>query len=684
MSAAPIRIVKAACPHDCPDTCALEVHVKDGVALKVTGSSRHAPTAGVLCNKVSRYTERTYHQDRLLYPQRRIGAKGQGRFERISWDEAIATIAERLAAVAKRGPERIAPYSYAGTMGLVQGDAMGQRLFHRIGASLMDRTICSTAGAVGVKLTLGARNGIDLEAVPNARLIVLWGANPIVSSVHFWIRVQEAKRRGAKIIAIDPYRSLSAEKCNQHVALLPGTDGALALGIMHILFRDDLIDHDYVDRHTLGAAQLRARAEQYPPERVASICGIAVEELETLAHDYGTIKPSLIRLNYGMQRARGGAMAARNVSCLPALVGAWRSPAGGVMLSSSDDLPVDRRALERPDLLGTRRPRLLNMSTIGAHLLRADPPIEAMVVWNSNPVAIAPQSKEVAAGFAREDLFTVVMEHFRTDTADYADILLPATTQLEHLDVVKPYGHFDVVANNAAIAPLGESRSNTDIFRAIAAAMGFEDACFKDSDHDIARIALSGDKWNLEEALEQGWISYRPAEGAARFAEGGFATPSGKVELWSERALAAGFDALPDYIEPAEDTRSLLAAQYPLAMISPPARNFLNSTFVNVDSLRSTEGEPWLDMHPADASDRNIADGASVRVFNQRGSLELTCRVTDRARPGLVVALSIWWKKLAKDGKNANELTSQTVTDMGNGPTFYDCLVQVEALPSIQ
>ena len=683
MSASPIRIVKAACPHDCPDTCALEVQVQDGVAIKVTGSSRHLPTAGVLCNKVSRYTERTYHKDRLLYPQRRVGAKGEGRFERITWDQAIDTIASRLLAVAQRGPERIAPYSYAGTMGLVQGDAMGQRLFHRIGASLMERTICSSAGAVGLKLTLGARNGIDLEAVPDARLIVLWGANPIVSSVHFWMRVQEAKRRGAKIIAIDPYRSLSAEKCNEHIALLPGTDGALALGLMHVLFRDDLIDHDYVERHTLGSDQLRERALEYPPERVASICGIGVAQIEALAHDYGTIRPSMIRLNYGMQRARGGAMAARNIACLPALVGAWRSPAGGVMLSSSDDLPVDRAALERPDLLGARRPRILNMSTIADHLLRADPPVEALVVWNSNPVAIAPQSVEVAKGFAREDLFTVVLEHFRTDTADYADILLPATTQLEHLDVVKPYGHFDMVANNAAIAPLGESRSNTAIFRAIAAAMGFEDACLRDSDVDIARVALSGDKWDLEQALIEGWISYRPEAGLARFANGGFATPSGKVELWCERAKAAGFDALPDYIEPAEDTRSLLAGQFPLAMISPPARNFLNSTFVNVDSLRSTEGEPWLDMHPEDARQRGIADGAAVRVFNQRGSLELTCRVTDRARLGVVVALSIWWKKLAKDGKNANELTSQTLTDMGHGPTFYDCLVQVEALTRI-
>ncbi len=678
-----MTIVKAACPHDCPDTCALEVHVENGVAVRVTGAKAHGPTAGVLCTKVSRYTERTYHADRLLVPQKRIGKKGEGRFAPISWDEAIATIAKRLGSIAAVDPERIAPYSYAGTMGVVQGDAMGQRFFHRMGASLMERTICSAAGGVGVKLTLGARHGIALDEIANANLIILWGANPIVSSLHFWTRVQEAKRRGAKIIAIDPYRSLSAEKCHEHLALLPGTDAALALGLMHVLYRDDLIDHDYVNAYTLGGAELEARVKDYPPERVAEICGLKKEQVESLARDYGTIKPSFIRMNYGMQRARGGAMAARNIACLPALVGAWRSPAGGVMLSSSDDFPLDRQALERPDLLAGRRPRLLNMSTIGEHLLRADPAIEALVVWNSNPVAVAPHSTEVAAGFAREDLFTVVLEHFKTDTADYADILLPATTQLEHMDVVKPYGHFDVVANNPAIAPLGQAKPNSEIFRLLAAAMGYQETCLFDTDEAIARVAFTGEHWDLERAMKDGWIGFGPSPGVARFAQGGFATPSGKVEFRCERAVARGFDALPDYIPPAEDTRSALSASFPLAMISPPARNFLNTSFVNVESLRATEGEPWLDMHPNDAARRGIVDDQDVRVFNQRGSLQLRCRVTDRAREGVVVALSIWWKKLARDGKNANELTSQTVTDMGNGPTFYDCLVEVEPLSAL-
>lgn len=676
----PTIIVKGACPHDCPDTCALDVHVKDGVALKVTGSAEHGPTAGVLCTKVARYTERTYHPDRLLYPLRRTGKKGEGRFERISWQEAINTIAERLAAVAAEDPQQILPYSYAGTMGLVQGESMSQRFFHRLGASLLDRTICASAGTAGHKITLGSRIGMDMELADQAKLIIFWGSNAITSSVHFWARAQQAKRLGAQLVAIDPYRSLTAEKCHKHIALLPGTDAALALGLMHVLIHDDLIDHDYVSRHTLGFDELCERANQYGPERVGSICGIDPAEIESLAHLYATTRPALIRANYGLQRARGGGMAMRNIVCLPALVGAFRDAAGGVMLSTGGNFAVDERALSRPDLLGARAPRTINMSTIGRALAEAAPPIRAVIVYNSNPVAVAPDSTQVARGFAREDLFTVVLEHFLTDTADYADIVLPATTQLEHLDVIKPYGHYYMVANNPAIRPLGEAKPNTEIFRLLARAMGFTDACFEDSDATIAQSAVAGE-WDFNAVRAQGWKRIGAAKSTARFAEGGFDTPSGKVEFFSKTAQSQGLDPLPDYIAPLEDTRSDLAQRFPLAMISPPARNFLNSSFVNVASLRASEGEPWLDIHPQDAASRGILDESYVRVFNDRGSLELRARVTDRARRGVVVALSVWWKKLARDGKNANELTNgTTLTDMGRAPIFYDCLVQVEPL----
>jgi anaerobic selenocysteine-containing dehydrogenase len=684
MNAAPdspeVTLVKGACPHDCPDTCALEIHVRNGVAVKVTGSPDHAPTAGVLCTKVARYTERTYHANRLLHPLRRVGRKGEGRFERISWSEAVESIASRLAAIAADDPEQILPYSYGGTMGLVQGESMAQRFFHKLGASLLDRTICASAGSAGHEITLGSRMGMDMELTDEAKLIVFWGSNAITSSVHFWARAQEAKRRGATLVAIDPYRSLTAEKCHIHIAPLPGTDAALALGLMHVLIRDGLVDDDYVGRHTLGFDELRTRAGEYDPHRVAAICGITAGEIESLARLYGTTRPSLIRANYGMQRARGGGMAMRNVACLPALVGAFRDAAGGILLSTGANFAVDDAALSRPDLLGPRRPRTVNMSTIGHALLEEDAPIRALIVYNANPVAVAPDSTRVARGFAREDLFTVVLEHFQTDTADYADIVLPATTQLEHVDVVKPYGHYYLVANNPAIAPLGEAKPNTEIFRLLSRAMGFTEACFADSDEAIAQAAVAED-WDFDTVRAQGWKRIGPAKVTARFANGGFDTPSGKVEFLSARAGALGLDSLPDYIAPHEDTRGELARRYPLAMISPPARHFLNSSFVNVESLRATEGEPWLDVHPQDASPRGVEDGHYVRVFNQRGSLELRARVTDRARRGVVVALSVWWKKLARDGKNANELTSSEIlTDMGRAPIFYDCLVEVEAL----
>ncbi len=673
-------IVKGACPHDCPDTCALEVHVKDGIALKVTGSAEHGPTAGVLCTKVARYTERTYHPDRLLYPLRRVGNKGEGRFERISWEEAIASIAKRLSVLAAQDPEQILPYSYAGTMGLVQGESMSQRFFHRLGASLLDRTICASAGSAGHKVTLGSRVGIDMELAEEAKLIIFWGCNAITSSVHFWARAQQAKRRGARLIAIDPYRSLTAEKCHTQIALLPGTDSALALGLMHVLIRDDLIDHDYVSRHTLGFEALCERVNLYGPEKVAAICGISAAEIESLAHLYATTRPALIRANYGLQRARGGGMAMRNIACLPALVGAFREAAGGIMLSTSGNFAIDDRALSRPELLAGRTPRTINMSSIGRALLDTAAPIRGLIVYNSNPVAVAPDSARVAEGFAREDLFTVVLEHFQTDTADYADIVLPATTQLEHLDVIKPYGHYYMVANNPAIRPLGEAKPNTEIFRLLAKAMGFSDSCFDDSDADIAQCAVASD-WDFDAVRAQGWKRIGAAKGVARFADGGFDTPSGKVEFYSTAARSQGLDPLPDYIAPLEDTRSELARRFPLAMISPPARHFLNSSFVNVKSLRAVEGEPWLDIHPGDAAARGIHDGGYVRVFNERGSLELRARVSAPARRGVVVALSVWWKKLTRDGKNANELTNgATLTDMGRAPIFYDCLVEVEAL----
>ncbi|HDR9088354.1 TPA: molybdopterin oxidoreductase family protein [Burkholderia vietnamiensis] len=686
------QIARAVCPHDCPDTCAMRVTVENGKAIKVTGDPEHPPTQGVLCTKVSRYADRVHHPDRLTVPLKRIGAKGEGRFAPITWNEAFDEIGRRLGDIAARSPESILPYSYAGTMGLVQGEGIAQRFFHKIGASRLERTICAAAGAAGLRYTYGGNIGMHLEHFEESELILIWGANPIASSLHFWTRAQEAKRRGARLVAIDPYRSLTAEKCHQHIALKPGTDGAFALGMMHVLITENLLDHDYIANHTVGFEALKARALSYPPERVAQICGIDASELIELARRYGATRKASIRLNYGMQRVRGGGNAVRAIASLPGLTGAWRDRAGGLLLSSSEFAPIDHAALLRPDLIPGwphKLPRIINMNAIGDALLHPGddafgPKVEAVIVYNSNPVAVAPDSSKVAAGFAREDLFTVVLEHFQTDTVDFADIVLPATTQLEHLDIHKSYGHTYVMANLPAIPPVGEARPNTEIFRGIARSMGLDEPALYHSDEEVAQAALRWDDptldsdWNT--LKHAGWVKLKLAD--APFANGGFRTPSGKCEFHSARLEQMGLDPVPDYLPPYESAEASpeLAARYPLAMISPPARHFLNSTFVNVESLRSTEGEPHLDIHPADAESRGIGDGGMVRIFNDRGSMQAVARVTDRARAGLVVGLSIWWKKLSADGRNANEVTSQALTDLGNSATFYDCLVEVERI----
>ncbi len=431
--------VRGACPHDCPDTCSLITTVENGVATRVQGNPDHPHTGGVLCNKVSRYPERTYHPERLLTPLKRTGSKGAGRFEPVSWGAALTEIAARLKAIAARNPEAIVPYSYAGTMGQVQSESMAGRFFNRLGASLLDRTICSAAGGQGLIHTLGGKVGMRVEFFAEARLIIIWGSNSVGSNLHFWRYAQQAKRDGARLVCIDPRKSETAEKCHEHIALLPGTDAALALALMHELVANDWLDHDYITRHTLGWQALRERALQWPPERAAQVCGVPVEQIRSLAHDYGQCfvnqQPAAIRMNYGMQRVHGGGNAVRAVACLPALIGAWRQRAGGVLLSSSSLFPVDQATLQRPELLAGRRPRTINMVTIGDDLLRETSPrfgpkIEALMVYDSNPVAVAPESGKVVLGFAREDLFTVVLEHFQTDTADYADFILPATTQL--------------------------------------------------------------------------------------------------------------------------------------------------------------------------------------------------------------------------------------------------------------
>jgi anaerobic selenocysteine-containing dehydrogenase len=678
---------KVICPHDCPDTCVMDVTVADGRAVSIGGDRAHPFTQGFLCAKVNRYLERVYSPDRILHPLRRKGGKGEGRFERISWDEALDLVAQRLKAIiAAHGAEAILPYSYAGNNGLLSYGSMDRRFFHALGASRLERTICATAGAAGLKATVGVSLGFDPEAIVEARLIVAWGANIISSNVHLWPFIEEARRRGARLITVDPFRSRTAEKSDEHIAPLPGTDAALALGVMHVIFAEGLEDRAYLEENTIGVLDQRRRAAEWPPERVARTTGLSVEQVVDFARKYAEEPRSALRINYGLNRHAGGGMAVRTIACLPALTGAWRHPGCGLLLSTSGAFPVDEAALERPDLM-PRPTRSLNMSQIGRILLDNSlaPPVQAVFVYNSNPVAVAPEQEKVREGFAREDLFVVVHELFQTDTVDFADVVLPATTTLEQYDILKSYGHLYLSLNRPAIAPLGECLPNTELFRRLSERLGLDHPCLSDTDEELARAALRWDHPHLSgidlDRLERE-VSVRlnVPEPFVPFAAGGFPTASGRCELRSERLAALGLDPVAGYVPPRENVLSdpARAKRYPLAFISPPAHHFLNATFSAQPVFVRRESEPSVTIHPDDATARGIRDGQMVRTYNDRGWFLSKARVSDAARPGVVVGLSIWWAKMCPGGRNANAVTGQEVADMGGGATFYDVLVEVE------
>lgn len=665
------------------------VTVESGRAVRVAGDPDHPVTNGFLCTKVNRYVERTYHRDRLLHPMRRTGPKGSGRFERITWDEALGEIATRLNEIRQspEGAQAILPYSYAGTMGFVQGESMDRRFFHSIGASMLDRTICATAGTVGMRMTVGANIGADIEGVPQSDLVLLWGTNTLTANPHLWPFITQARERGATVIAIDPIRTRTAAQCDEWIGIRPGTDAALALGMMHVLLDRGLQDDEYIAAHTLGFDQLRERAREYTPARVSDITGIPAETIVSLGERYARSRAAFIRVNYGLQRHHGGGMAIRTIACLPALVGHWKRAGGGIQMSSSGSFAFDKATLQRLDL--SPPVRTINMSRLAEALTAPDagvggPPVRALIVYNSNPAAVAPQRNTVLQGFRRDDLFTVVLEHFQTDTADYADIVLPATTQLEHWDVHLSYGHHYVTLNQPSIEPLGESLPNSEIFRRLAARMGLTDPCFTDDDQTLIRQALTSSHVKMagvtfESLLEKGWMRLNVPRPYLPFANGGFHTPSGKCEFVSARMAEMGLDPVPTFTAPYEFPENVpeLAARYPLTLISSPAHQFLNSTFVNVDSLRRAAREPECLLHPADAERRGIPAGARVVVHNDRGAFTAVARVEETIRPGVVWAPSVWWGKLAADGANANQTTSQRLTDMGGGAVFYDNLVEV-------
>ncbi|MBW7933978.1 MAG: molybdopterin-dependent oxidoreductase, partial [Gemmatimonadaceae bacterium] len=621
--------VRGACPHDCPDTCALITTVEDGRAVRVQGDPDHPFTAGFLCAKVNRYLERTYHPERLLHPMKRVGRKGRGEFVRVSWDEALRDIAARLRAIADgpHGAQAILPYSYAGTMGMLQGQSMDRRFFHALGASKLDRTICSTAGAWGMRMSVGANVGADAEGVPSSDLVIIWGSNTLTSNPHFWPFVRQARDAGARVLCIDPVRTRTADQCDEWLPIRAGTDAALALGMMHVLFAEGLQDDDYLAKHTLGADRLRERVREYTPERVAAITGLPADRIAELGREYGRAKAAFLRINYGLQRHGGGAMAVRTIACLPAVTGHWKRAGGGVQLSTSANFKYNTAALEHPEL--SPDVRTINMIRLGDALLRADagvggPPVQALVVYNSNPASVAPDRNAVLAGLRRDDLFTVVLEHFHTDTVDYADYVLPATTQLEHLDVHFAYGHHYATLNRPAIAPLGECKPNTQIFRELAAHVGLTDPCFGDDDDALLRQALQTSDPKMatvtyDALMEKGWVRLNVPTPYLPYAQGGFSTPSGKCEFYSARMEAMGLDPLPAFTPPHEFPEEVpdLAARFPITLVSSPRHQFLNSTFVNIAALRR-DAEPEVAVHPYDAAPRKIAEGMRVVVFNDR------------------------------------------------------------------
>ncbi len=719
------KIVHAACPHDCPDACGVLITVEDGRATKIQGDPQHPVTRGFLCAKVAKYLDRVYSPDRVLYPMRRIADKGVAEkqrsfapgqpgaavptqagptqvWQRITWDEALDEIALRFRGiVAEFGREAILPYSYGGTLGALNGASMDRRFFGRLGASQLERAICSAAGEAGLLSVLGVKVGTEPEQFVYSRYIIAWAANIHGNNVHLWPFIAEARRKGAKLVVIDPYRTRTAACADWYLPINPGTDGALALALMHVIIGEGLHDADYVAKYTLGFEELREKVKAYPPERVAHWTGIAAEDIRKLAREYATVRPSVIRLNYGVQRSEGGGMATRAIAMLPCITGSWKEVGGGLQLSTSGAFGLNKDALTRPDLRPEgldHMPRTVNMVELGKALnTLSDPPVKGLFVYNSNPAAVCPNHNEVVRGLKRVDLFTVVHEQFFTDTTDYADILLPATTFFEHKDLQAAYGHYYLQVSGQAIEPLGECRANVEVFRALAERMGFDDACFRESVDEMIDGALaSSNPWlkgisrDRLERERQVRLNFRSQGSGARgqsepflpFAHGNFRTPSGKAELYSEAMKAQGLDPVAEFTPPAESRHGGQGTAFPLELLARKADNFLNSSFSNLPSVQSMEETNLLEMHSADARARGIADGDKVRVYNRRGEIFLKARVDGVVQPG-VVSAKLNWAKLGPGLRNINVLTSEKLSDLGNSATFYSVLVEVESAQSL-
>ena len=656
-------VVRGACPHDCPDTCAMHVTVEDGRAVKVAGDPEHPITVGFLCGKVSNYLDRVYSEERILHPL----VREDGELRRASWDEALDRVAEGLGRARDDfGGESILPYSYMGTQGLIQGNVMSARVMNALGASNLERTICATAGYTGTAMTHGVSPEVDPEEWPHARYVLVWGWNPLSTAPHLWRKLLDARKVGARIVVVDPFRSRTARVADEHLRPIPGTDAALAIGMMRAIVDAGLEDEAWCRAHAQGYDELVAALAERTVEDCAQICGVKAADIERVGRDFASTRPALVRLGVGAQRHMGAPAAYATVASLPALTGAWRDRGGGCSyIPLATAAAVSDHALQREDL----RPgpvRTINMSQLGRALTdpELDPPIKAFVCWSSNPAAIAPDQERVLEGLRRHDLFVVVLEQFMTDTAASAEVVLPATTQLEHLDVLFSWGHHYLTWNEPAIEPLGEAKPNTEAFRLIAARLGFDDPCFAETDRELVDALLSG--FDEGELRSRGWHKIDLGQGPVPHADGGFGTETGKVTLHA------------DYVPPAEVADAGLARRFPLAMITPKTHLFLNSTFANQRRQHSAQPTPEVVLSPDDAGARGVENGSLVRVYNARGSFVCAARVSDDARDGVVVAPMGWWNGDYADGRSGQATTSQALTEAGNAPTFNDNRVEVE------
>lgn len=692
------------CPHDCPDTCSMVYEVENGKLISVKGNSEHPMTRGGLCVKLKDYEKRHYHPDRLLHPMRRTGPKGSGQFEQISWDEALNEITTRWKAIIDEyGPRAIIPYSYLGNQGLVHGLNGGDAFFNKMGATVCERTFCGEGSCTAWLLTVGPTAGVDPESFTHSKYIIIWGCNSVSTNIHHWHIVKDAQKKGAKVVVIDPYKSRTAKEADWHIAPKPGTDGALAMAMMHTIIEEGLQDQDYIDNYTHGYEALAERAKSRTPEWAAEITGVAADDIRQLAREFATTQPAAIRLGVALERNYGGGQAIRAITCLPALTGAWRHVGGGALQFPVWEHPYKFDVISRPDLIPEGTP-VINAIQIGRALngeMELEVPIKSMMCWNANPVTQAAETDKIVEGLMRDDLFLVSAEHFLSDTASYADIVLPASMGAELEDMVLSWGHLYLTYNAKCVESPGEAIPNNEIFRRLAAKMGYEEENFKWSDsecleHYVDWDSPACDGIDLNTLRENGFahLTVGGRDDRAPHKQGNFPTPTGKCQLEVEgatnfvappfRQMYEGFqpgealDSLPDYVPSREtpETNPVLAEKYPLNIISPKSHGFLNSCYANIDDKIQKQGEQFVLISATDADLRDIQNGDSVRVFNDRGGFEGKAQITDDVSSGIVVATLGYWRQLNKGTVNC--VSSAEFVDMGHAPTFTDNLVQVE------